>query len=145
MRVASCHGAVPLVCESCPSNTEDHNDGQIAVGRFSYDQMLDPKGNTAVYVLYAYARIAGVLRRAEHDVSSLSASDLSLTEPSVSWLRRDVALTKERALALRLMRLPEVLTLLEDDLLPSRLIATWFAKPSSSVEVGRGYTAARDG
>ena len=52
------------------------------LGRFSYDQMLDPKGNTAVYVLYAYARIAGVLRRAEHDVSSLSSSDLVLTEPS---------------------------------------------------------------
>ncbi|CAK9079194.1 unnamed protein product [Durusdinium trenchii] len=63
--------------------------------RFSYDQMLDPKGNTAVYVLYAYARIAGVLRRAEYD---------------------------ERALALRLLRLPEVLAQLEEDLLPSRLI-----------------------
>ena len=47
--------------------------------------MLDPKGNTAVYVLYAYARIAGVLRRAEHDVSSLSSSDLVLTEPSDTW------------------------------------------------------------
>jgi len=78
--------------------------------RFSYDQMLDPKGNTAVYVLYAYARIAGVLRRAENNVASLSPSDLALTEPS------------ERALALRVMRLPEVLTQLEDDLLPSRLI-----------------------
>lgn len=78
--------------------------------RFSYDQMLDPKGNTAVYVLYAYARIAGVLRRAEYDVSTLSPSDLSLTEPS------------ERALALRLLRLPEVLAQLEEDLLPSRLI-----------------------
>lgn len=64
----------------------------IAAGRFSYDQMLDPKGNTAVYVLYAYARIAGVLRRAEHDVSSLSASDLSLTEPSVFWLQGVAAL-----------------------------------------------------
>ena len=54
-------------------------------GRFSYDQMLDPKGNTAVYVLYAYARIAGVLRRAEQDISSLTPKDLSLTEPSESW------------------------------------------------------------
>lgn len=44
--------------------------------------MLDPKGNTAVYVLYAYARIAGVLRRAENNVASLSPSDLALTEPS---------------------------------------------------------------
>ncbi|CAK9108259.1 Arginine--tRNA ligase (Arginyl-tRNA synthetase) (ArgRS) [Durusdinium trenchii] len=87
--------------------------------RFSYDQMLDPKGNTAVYVLYAYARIAGVLRRAEYDVSTLSPSDLSLTEPSESWHSH---LDRERALALRLLRLPEVLAQLEEDLLPSRLI-----------------------
>ena len=34
------------------------------------DSMLDPKGNTAVYVLYAYARIAGVLRRADFEVAT---------------------------------------------------------------------------
>jgi len=32
--------------------------------RFSYNAMLDPKGNTAVYVLYAYARIARSCARA---------------------------------------------------------------------------------
>ena len=36
-----------------------------------------------------------------------------------------LVVSEERALALRLMRLPEVLTQLEDDLLPSRLIAAW--------------------
>lgn len=65
--------------------TATHLDAPQKTDRFSYDQMLDPKGNTAVYVLYAYARIAGVLRRAEYDVSTLSPSDLSLTEPSESW------------------------------------------------------------
>ncbi|CAE7620218.1 EMB1027 [Symbiodinium sp. CCMP2456] len=78
--------------------------------RFSYDSMLDPKGNTAVYVLYAYARIAGVLRRADFEIGTLSTTDLELTE------------APERALALRLLRLPEVIAQVEDDLFPSRLV-----------------------
>ncbi|CAE8593119.1 unnamed protein product, partial [Polarella glacialis] len=78
--------------------------------KFSYDAMLDPKGNTAVYVLYAYARSAGLLRRSSREVSTLSSSELALTEPS------------ERALALRLLRFPEVLAQVQEDLLPSRLI-----------------------
>ena len=31
---------------------------------FSYERMLDPKGNTAVYLLYAGARISSILRNA---------------------------------------------------------------------------------
>mmetsp|Transcript_93225 Transcript_93225/g.263556 ORF Transcript_93225/g.263556 Transcript_93225/m.263556 type:complete len:671 (-) Transcript_93225:93-2105(-) len=78
--------------------------------RFSYNAMLDPKGNTAVYALYAYARIAALLRRSSHDATSLDVGALSLREPS------------ERTLALRLLRFPEVLAQVEEDLLPSRLI-----------------------
>lgn len=78
--------------------------------RFSYDAMLDPKGNTAVYVLYAYARISTLLRRSAHEVEALELSSLTLAEPF------------ERALALRILRLPEVMEQVEDDLLPSRLI-----------------------
>lgn len=78
--------------------------------RFSYDAMLDPKGNTAVYVLYAYARISTLLRKSGRDAAALEPGTLQLAEPS------------ERALALRLLRLPEVLAQVEDDLLPSRLI-----------------------
>ena len=33
--------------------------------RFSYDAMLDLKGNTAVYLLYAHARIASIVKKAE--------------------------------------------------------------------------------
>jgi len=78
--------------------------------RFSYNAMLDPKGNTAVYVLYAYARISAILRKSGRDASALDPSALSLSEHA------------ERTLALRLLRLPEVLGQVEDDLLPSRLI-----------------------
>ena len=31
--------------------------------RFSFDAMLDSKGNTAVYLLYAYARICSIFRK----------------------------------------------------------------------------------
>lgn len=78
--------------------------------RFSYDAMLDPKGNTAIYVLYAYARIAALLKRSTYTIEDIDPGALKLSEPS------------ERALGLQLVRLPEVLRQLEDDLLPSGLI-----------------------
>ena len=34
--------------------------------RFDFDAMLDLKGNTAVYLLYAYARISSILSKAGH-------------------------------------------------------------------------------
>jgi len=78
--------------------------------RFSYNAMLDPKGNTAVYVLYAYARISAILRKASATVDDSGLASATFSEPS------------ERALALRVLRLPEVLQQVEADLLPSRLV-----------------------
>jgi arginyl-tRNA synthetase len=34
--------------------------------------MLDLKGNTAVYMLYAHARIASIVRKADRDVTHLA-------------------------------------------------------------------------
>ena len=39
-----------------------------------YERMLDPKGNTAVYLLYAGARIASIGRKANVDFEELLAS-----------------------------------------------------------------------
>lgn len=30
---------------------------------FDYNKMLDPKGNTAVYLMYSYVRISSVLKK----------------------------------------------------------------------------------
>jgi len=30
---------------------------------FSFDKMLDPKGNTGVYLIYMYVRICSILRK----------------------------------------------------------------------------------
>jgi len=83
--------------------------------RFSYDAMLDPRGNTGVYVLYAYARLAAILRRSGARPDDGPAEGL---DPQALVLRAP----SERALALRLLRLPEAIAQMEEDLLPSRLI-----------------------
>jgi arginyl-tRNA synthetase len=44
--------------------------------------MLDLKGNTAVYMLYAHARIAGIIRKSGRDVSQLALTGhISLDHP----------------------------------------------------------------
>lgn len=37
--------------------------------KFSYDQMLDTKGNTAIYLLYAHARLESIISRGKKDFS----------------------------------------------------------------------------
>jgi arginyl-tRNA synthetase len=48
--------------------------------RFSYERMLSLNGNTAPYMLYAYARICGIIRKA----SGQEESDGSLEWPEAS-------------------------------------------------------------
>lgn len=37
--------------------------------KFNFDQMLNLTGNTAVYLLYAHARIAGIIRKSARDTA----------------------------------------------------------------------------
>ena len=77
---------------------------------FNYDKMLDPKGNTAVYLLYAYARISSIMRQSGVDVSTIDpSSELKLT------------LESERALALELLRFPDMVQSVLADLFPHKL------------------------
>ena len=79
--------------------------------RFSFDAMLDLRGNTAVYLQYAHARIASIGRKAGVDASALFAEGkrVKLEHP------------KEVALGLALARFPEALAETLDDLVPHRL------------------------
>ncbi|WP_445636322.1 arginine--tRNA ligase [Nostoc sp. DSM 114161] len=76
---------------------------------FSYDKMLSDKGNTAPYMLYAYARIQGISRKGEINFRELGNNGVVLEHET------------ELALAKYLLQLDEVINTLEQDLLPHRL------------------------
>ncbi|KAJ1607543.1 hypothetical protein OIY81_2903 [Cryptosporidium canis] len=85
--------------------------------RFSFDRMLDPKGNTAVYLLYAYARICAIFRKAEF----VQSDDNLLIMQKVSSFQLKITNNIERVLALKILRFPEVFDGILSDFFPNRL------------------------
>ncbi len=75
---------------------------------FSYDKMLADKGNTAPYMLYAYARVQSISRKGGIDFSQLDAP-MQLSEES------------EWALAKHILQLDGAIAQVSQDLLPNRL------------------------
>lgn len=49
----------------------DMKQNRVSPYVFNYDKMLDPKGNTAVYLFYAYARIRAIQRKAGVDAKGM--------------------------------------------------------------------------
>ena len=77
---------------------------------FDFDKMLDLKGNTAPYLLYAYVRPQGVSRKGDIDFSQLdSNTEIVLTEDA------------ELALAKHILQLEEIIKEVETSLLPNRI------------------------
>lgn len=86
----------------------DLSQNRVSDYTFSYDRMLDLKGNTAPYMLYAYVRVRGISRSGDVDLSNLKA-DVKLTEES------------ELTLAKHLLQMDVVIDEVAADLLPNRL------------------------
>mmetsp|Transcript_7554 Transcript_7554/g.12697 ORF Transcript_7554/g.12697 Transcript_7554/m.12697 type:complete len:793 (+) Transcript_7554:89-2467(+) len=84
---------------------------------FNYDRMLDTKGDTAVYLLFAYARVASILRKGV-DEKGFDAHSLSIEELESTISLDDAA---ERALAFELLQFGEVLRSTLNDLMPNKL------------------------
>ncbi len=80
--------------------------------KFSYTEMLKDKGNTAVYMLYMYARISAILRRPEVAAVDVAAAAASTT------VAVSLAEDKERGLAAALARFPEMVERVLAELLP---------------------------
>lgn len=81
---------------------------------FSFDKMLELKGNTAAYMQYAVARVEGICAKGCIDRDALRAAAASVS----------VAAPQERALALGVVRFSEVLEDVEADNRPN-LLTTW--------------------
>jgi len=83
--------------------------------KFSYGRMLSLNGNTAPYMLYAYARICGIVRKATGQpegkgvVWPEAAPEILITHDS------------EKQLIRNLVKLPDILSEVESELYPNRL------------------------
>lgn len=77
---------------------------------FSYDKMLALQGNTAPYMLYAYARIQGISRKGGIDFNQLGSNVQMVLEHET-----ELTLTKH------LLQFSAVLSEVEQDLFPNRL------------------------
>ena len=77
--------------------------------KFELDSMLALDGNTAPYMMYAYARIRSIGRKAEIDFDAMEAAPLLLEHPA------------EIALAKKILRFADVLDMVERDLRPNVL------------------------
>lgn len=76
---------------------------------FSFEKMLDRKGNTAPYMLYAYVRIQGISRKGDIDFTQLGDAPILLEDES------------ELALAKHLLELDTIIMEVARDLFPNRL------------------------
>ena len=78
---------------------------------FDWKKMLAMNGNTGAYLQYAYARIRSIFRKG------------GVTPESIRQLSPEIVLNHpaERALAVRILRLPETLELAADELKPNIL------------------------
>ncbi len=77
---------------------------------FNWDTMLSFEGNTAPYLLYAYSRVASIVKRSEIDVASLTG-DINIIE------------AQERALAVKLCQFEEAIQQVVNDGMPHFLCA----------------------
>ncbi len=105
MRIAETVGiAAVKYADLCQNRNTDY--------LFSWDKMLALQGNTAPYLLYAYARIRSIYRKgAESNQSAIRnpRSAILLTHPA------------ERALALAILQLPETIESVAENLMPNYL------------------------
>ncbi|RDY12130.1 Arginine--tRNA ligase, chloroplastic/mitochondrial, partial [Mucuna pruriens] len=77
---------------------------------FNFDQMLNDKGNTAVYLLYAHARICSIMRKSDKDIEELKRNGNIVLDHE-----------DERALGLHLIQFPEIFEESLSNLLPNVL------------------------
>lgn len=80
--------------------------------KFSYDAMLDTKGDTAVYLLYARVRFESIMRKAKAEF------DCDVEELIKSGEKIVIGHQSERNLALQIQSFADVIEMTLDDLLP---------------------------
>lgn len=101
--------------------------------KFSYERMLSLNGNTAPYMLYAYARICGIVRKATGQ-----SEDTKIVWPDAA---SEILIThdSEKQLIRNLVKLPDILSEVESELYPNRLCDYLFETSQKFNQVRLSY------
>ena len=97
--------------------------------RFSYERMLSLNGNTAPYMLYAYARLCGIIRKAS---GQEEAESIQWPEAAEIIISHDAELELIR----NLVRLQDILSEVERDLYPHKICDYLFETSQKFNKVG---------
>ena len=100
---------------------------------FDFDRMLEPDGDTGVYLLYQYVRICSIISKSQFG----SPEALEQIRQSEGFA---ITSPKERELALTILRLPEQLDMAVSDLQINRVCDLLY---DIAVKVGQFYSAVR--
>lgn len=93
----------------------DMRQNRIQNYKFDYDQMLSQKGDTAVYLMYAFIRLSSILRKGGVSEEELRATPFKFTHP------------QERVIARHLVRFNEVIEMIVDQLTLNKLCEYLYA------------------
>jgi len=107
----------------------DLKQNRISNYKFNYDQMLDSKGNTAVYLLYSYARICSIIAKSANTESNL--------KKATKEMEFRITHEHEAALAMCILRMPEVLEMAVEELALHKITDLVY---EIAVKVAEGYT-----
>lgn len=99
--------AIAIGCIKYADLSHDRNHDYV----FSFDRMLDDRGNTAVYLLYALTRIRSIIRNAN---LSKSVTDIGLELSAINGLQLDHV--REMKLAKFILNFTDVIVQIVDDL-----------------------------
>jgi len=89
--------------------------------RFSFDKMLSLEGNTAPYMMYAYARVRGIQRRAAAELAERGTDAGAFDSSKLAAEGLILETDQELNLARSLLRFAQVILEVEKGLMPSAL------------------------
>ena len=100
---------------------------------FDFDRMLNPDGDTGVYLLYQYVRICSIIDKSQYGSPSELASLIENSEQVGFRITEPL----EKELALTVLRLPEQLDLAVNDLQINRVCDLVY---DIAVKIGQFYS-----
>jgi len=87
----------------------DLKNGRMKDVLFDWDEMLNPKGETGIYLQYAHARLCGILRKFEQRIGEIDQSEFNITETASFDIVKALSMFRERVIHAAKMYEPSVI------------------------------------